>query len=724
MKRMSGKKIKAVIAALSVLSASMITCGAAAVPAAKAVSKPARQMETLGRGLVAVPTKGGVLVSWRLLATEWNGVTYNLYRGSAKLNSKPLAVSNFLDKQGGKDSKYAVAPVVNGKEQKKSGFCSVWAQNYLSIPLTPPNGGKTPDGISYTYRANDCSAADLDGDGQYEIILKWDPSNSKDNSQKGYTGDVYLDAYKLNGKRLWRIDLGKNIRAGAHYTQFMAYDLDGDGYAEVGCKIADGTVDGTGAVFGNASADYRSSNGYVLSGPEYYGVFSGKNGKLLTHINYDPPRGKVSDWGDSYGNRVDRFLSCVAYLDGVHPSLVLCRGYYTRTVLAAYDYRGGKLVKRWRFDSNDPGNAGYTNQGNHNLGVADVDGDGKDEITYGACCIDDNGKGLYTTGLGHGDAMHIGDLDPQRPGLEVFDVHENRPCKAGVEFRDAKTGQLIWGYPTNKDNGRGLSADIDPRYEGEEQWSAASSNVYNCKGQVISTTKPSSTNFAIWWDGDLSRELLDHVWEKTTRTGIPKIDKWDYKNGLTNNLVTFNGCLSNNDTKGTPCLQADLFGDWREEVVLRTSNSRALRIYTTTDPTFYRIYTLMQDPVYREAIAWQNVAYNQPPHTSFYLGNGMANPPAPNIYLTVAAGSTYRSDTGLALALRHQKTYCFKITSLNGKEPVLVSGNSSVIKVVQKKHKDHRADFYFQVKAAGRKGESAGIYINGSKTPATVVTVS
>ncbi|PRA01682.1 MULTISPECIES: rhamnogalacturonan lyase [unclassified Paenibacillus] len=579
----------------------------------------ARQMEYLDRGVVAVKTGTGVFVSWRLLGTEGSNVSFNVYRDGTKVNASPITNStNLQDASGTSSSKYTVRAVVSGTEQAASAAASVWGNNYLSVPLSVPAGGTTPDGVAYTYSANDASAGDLDGDGEYELIVKWDPSNSKDNSQSGYTGEVFIDAYKLNGTRLWRISLGKNIRAGAHYTQFMVYDLDGDGKAEVAMKTADGTKDGTGVVIGDASKDYRNSSGYVLSGPEFLTVFNGQTGKALSTVNYEPARGNVSSWGDNYGNRVDRFLAAIAYLDGERPSLVMARGYYTRSVLVAYNWRNGQLTKQWTFDSNTSGNSGYAGQGNHNLSVADVDGDGKDEIVYGAMAVDDNGKGLYTTGLHHGDAMHLSDLDPDRPGLEVFQVHET-PSNAGVEFRDAGTGQLIWGVKTTKDIGRGMAADIDPRYKGAEVW--ADGSLYTAKGQKLGTTLPSSTNFGIWWDGDLLRELLDSN----------RIDKWNYTNSTTMNLLTASGVSSNNGTKSTPNLQADLFGDWREEVVWRTNDSSALRIYTTTAVTDKRIYTLMHDPVYRLGVAWQNVAYNQPPHTGFYLGEGMSTPPVPNI---------------------------------------------------------------------------------------------
>ena len=428
-----------------------------------------RQMEYLDRGVVAVKTDTGVFVSWRLLGTEGSGVTFNVYRDGVKVNATPIMNStNLQDSAGTTSSKYTVRAVVNGTEQAASAAVSVWGSNYLSVPLSKPADGTTPDGVNYTYSANDASAGDLDGDGKYELIVKWDPSNSKDNSQSGYTGEVFIDAYKLDGTRLWRIGLGKNIRAGAHYTQFMVYDLDGDGKAEVAMKTADGSKDGTGAVIGDGTKDYRNSSGYILTGPEYLTIFNGLTGKVLTTVNYDPPRGTVSSWGDNYGNRVDRFLAGIAYLDGERPSLVMARGYYTRSVLVAYDYRNGQLTKRWTFDTNTSGNSAYAGQGNHSLSVGDVDNDGKDEIIYGAMAVDDNGTGLYTTKLGHGDAMHFSDLDPDRSGMEVFQVHETPSATAGIEFRDARTGALIWGIPTSADIGRGMAADIDPRYKGAE----------------------------------------------------------------------------------------------------------------------------------------------------------------------------------------------------------------------------------------------------------------
>ncbi|WP_231686983.1 family 16 glycoside hydrolase [Bacillus sp. JCM 19034] len=491
------------------------------------------------------------------------------------------------------------------------------------------------------YHANDASVGDLDGDGQYEIILKWEPNNAKDNSHSGFTDEVFLDAYKLDGTLLWRIGLGKNIRAGAHYTQFLVYDFNGDGKAEVAMKTADGTVDGTGAVIGDANADYRNEGGYILEGPEYLSIFDGETGKELDRVDYYPPRGDVCDWGDCYGNRVDRFLAGVAYLDGERPSMIMARGYYTRTVLAAYDFRDGKLSKRWVFDSDEPGNEGYAGQGNHSLSIADVDGDGKDEIVYGAMVVNNDGTGLYTTGLGHGDALHVGKFNPNRPGMEIFATQEWASAPYGFAVRDAATGEILAGEHTGTDVGRGMIADIDPRYDGAEFWASDSwdgseglSGLYSVEGELITNNAPKSLNFAIWWDGDLLRELLDHDFNaEDNPPGVGKIDKWNWEKEELETIFVPEGTRSNNWTKGNPALQADLFGDWREEVIWPSEDDTELRIYTTTDVTEHRIYTLMHDPQYRTAIAWQNVAYNQPPHPSFFIGHDMEEPPVPSIYV-------------------------------------------------------------------------------------------
>ncbi|MBD3921761.1 hypothetical protein H8B09_23565 [Paenibacillus sp. PR3] len=617
--------------------------------ATPAVTVLYRQAEFLDRALVAVKTDAGIYVGWKMLGNDPSDIAFNLYRDGEKVNAEPITgATNLLDADGIETSVYELKTVAaDGTEAMAGKEASVWNRNYLSVPLQKPADDLLPNGEQFSYYATDTSVGDLDGDGTYELIVKWD-GHPYDNSQFGYTGKAYIDAYKLDGTRMWRIDLGVNIRAGAHYTQFLVYDFDGDGKSEVAFKTADGTVDGTGVVIGDPNADYRNEAGFILEGNEYLTVFEGVTGKAVSTVNYDPPRGNVAAWGDAYGNRVDRFLAAVAYLDGEHPSLVFSRGYYTRTVIASYDFKEGGLVKRWVFDTNneDIGKA-YEGQGNHNLSVGDVDGDGKDEITFGAMAIDDDGTPLYNTRLGHGDAMHLGDLDPSRPGLEVLDVHENNAVPYGLEFRDAETGETIFGVKTGIDTGRGLSADVDPNYLGEEVWAStivdgsnkSVTGLYSARGELITTNAPSSTNFAIWWDGDLSRELLNHVASNGTGT----IDKWDPITETTVNLVTAQGTQSNNGTKGNPGLQADLFGDWREEAIWRSVDSTELRIYTTTDLTDTRLRTLMHDPIYRLGVAWQNVAYNQPPHTSFYLGTGMEEPPAP--LLNIVGGPVAEEDT-------------------------------------------------------------------------------
>jgi rhamnogalacturonan endolyase len=583
-----------------------IVAVALAQPSAAATTTDTTRLD---RGLISLRAGDSNFLSWRLLATDPAGAAFDVYRGSAKVNAAPITRgTDFTDAGAPAGATYSVRPA--GESALAAGPpVTTLASTYLDVPIQTPAGGTTPDGVAYTYSANDASVGDLDGDGQYEIVLKWDPSNSKDNSQSGYTGDVYVDAYKLNGARLWRIDLGRNIRAGAHYTQFQVYDYDGDGKAEVVMKTADGTRDGTGAVIGSSTADYRNSSGYILAGPEYLTAFNGQTGKAMSTADYVPPRGTVSSWGDSYGNRVDRFLAGTAYLNGSSPSIVEARGYYTRTVVSAWDFRNGALTRKWTFDSNSSTNGSkWTDQGDHQLSIADVDGDGRDEIVYGAMAIDDNGAGLWVNGQGHGDAMHVGDLIPARPGLEEFKVDENTGSLAAW-MADARTGQIIWSNPScGCDNGRGVSDDIYAGSPGAESWSSAVSGLYNTAGQNIGR-KPSSTNFVLWWDGDAQRELLDGT----------HIDK--YGTSADTRLLTASGVHANNGTKSTPSLSADILGDWREEVVWPTTDNKALRIYSTTDATSISHVSLMQDRMYREAVAWQNTAYNQPPHPSFAMSD-------------------------------------------------------------------------------------------------------
>ncbi len=675
-------------------------------------------VERLSRGVVAVPAEIGNFISWRLLATDSPETTFNLMRDGDVIARNLATVTNYTDKEGSKNSRYSVQTVVNGKVEETSEEVQAWAQPYMSVPLVRPADQTMPDGKTCTYTPNDCSAADVDGDGDYEIILKWDPSNSHDNSHAGYSGEVFLDCYKTEGVLMWRVSLGKNIRAGAHYTQFMVYDFDGDGKAEMICKTAPGTKDGQGRYVTEAatdpeiknadnSADYRGSNGHVLAGPEYLTVFSGKDGHAIHTVFYNPnrafgvggaPEYATEEWGDhSPGNRGERYLACVAFLGGAkeNPSAVMCRGYYTRSYLWAVDFDGKELKTRWLHQSLSPQEWKVTDangktiaeatglkatafgQGAHSVAVGDVDGDGCDEITYGSAALNNDGTLLYSTGFGHGDAQHLSDLDPDRPGLEYYMVLEGRPY--GANLRDAKTGEVLVRTYDKQDTGRGISADIDPNHRGSEMWCSAEKKVFDVKGNVIAETEGwTPQNFRIYWDGDLQDELIGNggrntkpgTWgnssedrrrnrgdrgqfgqreggrrggrgDRTMGDSLQQqrpqmqwqqrrqdyyIAKWNgsgvdhVKINGKENLSDYGNSSSCNGTKSTPCLQADLFGDWREEVILYDASDRShLNIFTTSIPTDYRVVTLMHDHIYRMGVCWQNVSYNQPPHVSYYM---------------------------------------------------------------------------------------------------------
>ena len=598
-----------------------------------------RLMENLDRGVIAVRhAADSVFISWRLLATEPENLAFNVYRttGSGKpvkLNAQPLtAGTNFIDTKADltQTTAYMVNAIVNGRETSGSKPFMMPAnapvRQYLSIPLQTPTG----------YRPHDASTGDLDGDGEYELVLH-QVGKGLDNSFNGFTDQPVLQAYKMNGTLMWTINLGRNIREGEHYTQFIVIDLDGDGKAEVAMKTADGTIDGKGKVIGDSTKDYRSKEartlGKVLDGPEFFTIFNGETGEAMATTDYIPSRYPTDAWGgpggnggnDNTGNRVDRFLACAAYLDGKLPSVVMCRGYYGRTVLAAWDYRNGKLTSRWVFDTKDGKNP-FSGQGNHNLTVTDVDNDGKDEIVYGSMAVDDNGKGLFTTGFRHGDALHVSDLDLTKPGLEVFGPHEIEDhskgdsgyvsgAGPGVTVYSARTGEVYFKGSIDTDVGAGVAENIDPNNPGAEMWWSGSGGLYSMKGERLGPTPAGS--WLIWWDADLTRELMgrDNKINKYKGDTI-----WSPPGGERGN------------NRGNPNLSADLFGDWREEIVLSAGTSE-LRVYTTVIPTTHRLYTLMHDPQYRLSIAWQNVAYNQPPHLSFYLGEDMKKAPRPNIQL-------------------------------------------------------------------------------------------
>ena len=621
---------------------------------------PTSQMELLDRGLVVIPIGSTRTLSWRFLGTDDESkTTFNILRDGETIVENKYETF-YKDTKAG--NSYQIVTLVDGVPVDTTEAVKPWAKNYLTVKLQRPKAGS-----DYDYSPNDCSVGDVDGDGQYEIFVKWDPSNSKDNSQSGITGNVFIDCYKLDGTFLWRIDLGKNIRAGAHYTQFQVYDYDGDGRAEMMCKTAPGSVDGKGNYVNQAATnatikaasntkDWRTSDGRINGGHEYLTVFNGLTGEAVHTIAYWPNRNAKAalseaegtfNWDDrsgkndkgSYGNRGERYLAATAYLDGPdgRPSGIFCRGYYTFAYIWAVDFDGTQLKHRWLhlsdtkttykvMDANNKtttykgntctsGLGRYTMyaNGNHNMSVADVDGDGKDEIIWGSAALDDDGKMLYAVGFGHGDAIHLADIDPDRPGYELMDIHEepyedkDNKIGYGYDIHDARTGEVICSAKSDRDTGRGLVADWDANYRGHEFTYATQTSSYDCKGHIIYYDNP-GMNFRIYWDGDAQDELLDGI----------TITKRGNASPLGVGIVSITG-QANNSTKATPCLSADIFGDWREELIVRNNNDDGLIIYSTIENTNYRVPTLMHDHVYRMGIAWQNVAYNQPPHLGYYL---------------------------------------------------------------------------------------------------------
>lgn len=707
------------------------------------------QLEKLNRGLIAVKLNTGIFLSWRMLLEEasgydktgMTGTDYAVYRNGEKLATVTDS-TNYVDKDGKPEDSYAVAALKDGKELAACEAVRAWGTgtNYIEIPMQIPAGGVTPAGQEYTYSANDMSIGDVDGDGEYEFFVKWDPSNAHDVSHKGYTGNCYIDCYKLDGRLLWRLDMGVNIRSGAHYTQFIVYDFDGDGKAEMSVKTAPGTkmtrYDDKGNVISEkyitmpekdiqagysnednyvwSAEDYyeymvklfkgwtehgevknghwpatleecfgipkqyeyplsdedarklvdhfmdvyaparspknelRSFEGFILEGPEYLTMFSGEGEEIET-IDFPVPReddGMM--WGDyawnriEPGNRVDRFLSGVGYLDGERPYLIICRGYYTRATITAYDFFERKHREYFRVDSGyvlmdnpfahhsakvgtDPVYGCIAGQGDHSLSVADVDGDGCHEIIYGAATIDHDGSVLYSSAdvmpdgsmeyLGHGDSMHVANIDPDKPGLEIFNVfEEGSSVPYGWALRDGETGKVIFGEPADRDLGRCMIGDICPDVRGLQVWAVG---VYDCVGNKLENVKPLGTNASIRFAADLSTQIVDGV-DYINEKHIGLVG--DHTHGV---MLHPEGTSTNNGTKGNPCLVADIFGDFREEIVLRTTDSRAVRIYTSTELNTHKLFTLMHDTTYRCGVAWQNNCYNQPCYTSFYYASDM-----------------------------------------------------------------------------------------------------
>lgn len=626
------------------------------------------------RALVAVKedtrSPQGILVSWRAYESDSEDIRFTLERNGEVIYTGDRTC--YMDSEGKSGDVYRLTvseglASVDGKtagqvaadEQNAGEETIAWAAEYQEFTLQAPKEQTMPDGTVTDYTSNDMSVGDLDGDGQLELIVKWYPDNAQDNSNDGYTGTTILDAYDIdiatgNAELMWRIDLGLNIRSGAHYTQFQVWDYDGDGYAEVMCKTADGTTtyDASLSETGYVGAvsmsslvisakgtpegyDFRQHTGRlgrIVLGQEYLTVFDGKTGMIIDTVEYIPERGSydeakgiydTTNWGlkngkpaeknDGYANRCDRFLAATAYLDDGAASAIFCRGYYGRTAITAWKLIDKKLVMQWAFDV--PNESEYAAQGNHGLSVNDVDNDGYDEIVYGALVVDNTGEALYATGLGHGDAMHVSDWNNDGK-LEVFSVHEEKGAQYQTELRDAETGEILWGYFCGKDTGRGMAADIDPRYEGAEMWSAAEKVTYDSQGNVIYNARPSQ-NFSLYWDGDLLMELFDY---KDKEGFVPQVQKWDYENQKKQVLLEADGAKLNNDTKANAGLVADIYGDWREEIIVRDATDKnKIRIYSTTIATEYVFSCLLEDRTYREGVAWQNTAYNQPANLPYLL---------------------------------------------------------------------------------------------------------
>lgn len=576
-----------------------------------------KRMEKLNRSVISAHAKNGNLISWRLLATDNEQTIFKLWKNGKEMLGEFTTdqATNYFD-NGGTASDWYTIDVHVGDEctefaQASTNFTNTNSGQsgaYMDIKLQQPADLTMPDGSVCSYSPNDCSVGDVDGDGEYELFVKWYPSNAQDNSKGGYTGNIYIDCYKLSGTRLWRVDLGHNVRAGAHYNQFLVYDFDGDGIAELICKTSDGTVDGTGNVIGDKNADYRASSGYILTGNEFLTLFDGATGKALDTVDYKPGRGNVSDWGDNYGNRVDRFTACVAYLDGQNPYACFGRGYYTRAAMTAYTVQNGKLKEYWAFDTGHNSSVKGYGDGNHHSMGADVDGDGKDEVVLGSAVIDDNGKLLYTSGLGHGDAIHIGDFDPTNPGVEIFMCHEEEKSGFGISLRDGKTGKLLFKEDGAGDTGRCIADNLIAGNGGAEMIGSHNGNVYSCTGdhkQVLSWSEITKwgQNSVVYWTDTAERAVLD-------RTMADQYGK--------GRVFTGDGAGYNNASKSNACITADIMGDWREEMLFPVG-SDTIRVFTTTYTTEYNLYTLMHNPQYRIQTAAQNNGYNQPPHTDFYL---------------------------------------------------------------------------------------------------------
>ncbi len=626
-----------------------------------------RKTDALDRGLVAVKVNSGVFVSWRVQADEYYGVTYNLYRNGS-LIAQGLNASNYSDTGGSTSSTYTVAPVRYGVVGAQCAATSTWAKQYLEIPMAnvQASNGVTvwkfsdPSTAMANYTINDVSLGDVDGDGKIDFIVKRKNQTDQDNLFPTTNSSMYchIECYasSINYGRLWWIDCGPNICYGAdEQWDAVAFDWNEDGACEVLYRGGANTVlhhsDGTTQVIGNASENIRSSivhtANYTFSntGEEWLMYIDGRTGKAYDAIEYPLPRGKASDWGDDYGHRSSKYFMGAPYLDGQNPYIFLGRGIYTKIMACTYrvNKSTNKLYKvgnTW----NSYKNAGWYGQGNHNFNIADVDLDGADEIIYGSMVLDFHTgdtslHGMSSTSLGHGDAIHTGDLDPYRKGLETFACNEDHP---GNNFRNAATCEIYSRTTAGGDDGRAMAGNFSNDYPGGIGASASSGLVPLSYVQPnptspayidgltnnwnANTPSPIALNFRIYWDDDLLSETINGP---GSSEGYLFVDKWGIRifdtghgNYETSNI---------NGTKKNPCATGDILGDWREEIVMRSSDNKYLRVYTTVTPTEHRMPSLWYDHEYRQAMVWQTEGYNQPPHPSFFVGEleGLTQAPPP-----------------------------------------------------------------------------------------------
>lgn len=713
------------------------------------------------RSLIALRYGQNVYVSWRLLSTDNCKTTcFNVYRDNTIIASHLGNSTFFDDGKGNAKSTYKVETVVNGTVTET---CSVkpWNGYYKSYTFERPAETTINEtGEKYTYVPDGIMPVDVDGDGNLEFIVRWNPTNKKDNSQNGYTGPVYIDCYKptdLCGTsnavtRLWRINMGRNIRAGAHYTQLLVHDFDDDGKAELILKTAPGTIDGQGnyaslaaadpilKAIDNTEIDYNA-NGRIYKGAEMLTVFNGTDGSAVNTIWYNPnraysetgiaeyPDNGEAYWGDSYENRSERYLGGVAYLDGhdKNPSAILTRGYYTIAYMWAVDYKNGKLTPRWRnysrkyglqydvttyntdgtestkskitatantfgmlqnwpADNRDiTGSNTIAGSGSHQLQIGDCDSDGKDEIVFGSAAVDNDGYMLFSTGLGHGDATHLGDFIPDHKGLEIIFSHEEFPY--GWDCHDASTGERLIYYTGKGDTGSGVVANFYPARRGYEIFSSDTHNIYSSNNDLLLSADScgqfgemnSSFKHRILWEGTTNEDFYydNNIWCWNPST--MKIDRVtpfntkDYGYGVS---------IGNYDSKANPIFIGDILGDWREEIILLNNTNKdtcSINIYPSTCPTSYRVPTLTANHNYETTLATQLVGYRMMPNLDYYLPDSIQSYILPDdstetetISTTDAGYGTYVTEHALDFTNAAMKAYIITAVDKGGNVATLM----------------------------------------------------